>query len=189
MGIGACRSIGRVYSEIASNKRRSVIFVGLFFVLWLAIGAVAGLILRAVDHPINANGVQTSLGWTPVIAGMVICGVLAVGGIVYSLNSGAALVLRVSGAVPADPAKYQQLYNLVGALAVGDGIPTPAVYVIDDPSPNAFATGVSPDKAAITFTTGLLAISLYTSLILVRASLANATRSTAGASETDEAPK
>ena len=158
MGIGACRSIGRVYSEIASNKRRSVIFVGLFFVLWLAIGAVAGLILRAVDHPINANGVQTSLGWTPVIAGMVICGVLAVGGIVYSLNSGAALVLRVSGAVPADPAKYQQLYNLVGALAVGDGIPTPAVYVIDDPSPNAFATGVSPDKAAITFTTGLLAI-------------------------------
>ena len=44
------------------------------------------------------------------------------------------------------------------ALAIGEGIPKPAVYVIDDPSPNAFATGVSPDKAAITFTTGLLAI-------------------------------
>jgi heat shock protein HtpX len=43
-------------------------------------------------------------------------------------------------------------------LALGEGIPKPAVYVIDDPSPNAFATGVSPDKAAITFTTGLLAI-------------------------------
>ena len=44
------------------------------------------------------------------------------------------------------------------ALAIGEGIPTPAVYVIDDPSPNAFATGVSPEKAAITYTTGLLAI-------------------------------
>jgi heat shock protein HtpX len=46
----------------------------------------------------------------------------------------------------------------VEALAIGEGIPAPAVYVIDDPSPNAFATGVSPEKAAITYTTGLLAI-------------------------------
>ena len=67
-------------------------------------------------------------------------------------------MLRVSGAVPADPAEFQQLHNLVEALAIGEGIPKPAVYVIDDPSPNAFATGVSPDKAAITFTTGILAI-------------------------------
>ncbi len=44
------------------------------------------------------------------------------------------------------------------SLSIGEGIPKPAVYVIDDPSPNAFATGVSPEKAAITFTTGLLAI-------------------------------
>ena len=67
------------------------------------------------------------------------------------------MVLRTSGAVPADPAQYQQLHNLVEALAIGDGIPKPAVYVINDPSPNAFATGVSPEKASITFTTGLLA--------------------------------
>jgi heat shock protein HtpX len=150
-----------MYSEIASNKRRSVICIVLFFVIWLAIGAVCGLLFRAIDHPaaIN-NGVvsQTNLGWTPVIVGMAICAVLAVGGIIYSLNAGAGLVLRVSGAVPADPAKYQQLNGLVEALAIGEGIPKPAVYVIDDPSPNAFATGVSPEKAAITFTTGLLAI-------------------------------
>jgi heat shock protein HtpX len=60
--------------------------------------------------------------------------------------------------VPADPAKYAQVHNLVESLAIGEGIPKPAVYVIDDPSPNAFATGLSPDKAAITFTAGLLAI-------------------------------
>lgn len=66
--------------------------------------------------------------------------------------------VRVSGAVPADSRQYRQLNDLVESLAIGEGIPTPAVYVIDDPSPNAFATGVAPDKAAITFTTGLLAI-------------------------------
>ena len=143
-----------MYSEIASNKRRSVIFTIAFFVIWLAIGAACGFLFKAVSHPAP----PTHYGWTPVIVGIAICAVLAVGGIIYSLNAGAGLVLRVSGAVPADPAQYRQLHDLVEALAIGDGIPKPDVYVIDDPSPNAFATGVSPDKAAITFTTGLLAI-------------------------------
>ena len=151
-----------MYSEIASNKRRSVIFIGLFFVVWLAIGAVCGLLFKAFYRHSANNGFApappTNYGWTPVIIGMVIAGLLAICGILYSLNSGAALVLRVSGAVPADPTQYAQLHNLVEALAIGEGIPTPAVYVINDTSPNAFATGVSPDKAAITFTTGLLSI-------------------------------
>ncbi len=156
-----CRRLQHVYNEIASNKRRSVIFIGLFFVVWVAIGAALGFLFKALYHPAN-NGFPatppTNYGWAPVIVGMVIAGFLALCGILYSLNSGAALVLRVSGAVPADPIKYAQLHNLVESLAIGEGIPAPAVYVIDDPSPNAFATGVSPDKAAITFTTGLLAI-------------------------------
>jgi heat shock protein HtpX len=151
-----------VYSEIASNKRRSVIFIGLFFVIWLAIGAAGGLLFKLFAHPsVNtAYGAaqSTSYGWKPVAVGVAIGGVLAVLGILYSVSSGAGMVLRVSGAVPADPAQYRQLHDLVESLSIGEGIPKPAVYVIDDPSPNAFATGVSPEKAAITFTTGLLAI-------------------------------
>jgi heat shock protein HtpX len=151
-----------VYSEIASNKRRSIIFVGLFFVIWLAIGAVLGLLFRAVYRHSVSNGIApaqpTSYGWSPIIIGIVICGLLAIVGILYSLTAGAGMVLRVSGAVPADPVQYLQLHNLVEALAIGEGIPKPAVYVINDPSPNAFATGLSPEKAAITFTTGLLSI-------------------------------
>ena len=151
-----------MYSEIARNKRRSIIFVGLFFVIWLAIGGVLGLLFRAVTHPSVSTGFgsakPTNLGWTPVAVGIVVGGLLALVGILYSLTAGAKLVLRASGAVLADATQYQQLHNLVGALAIGEGVPKPAVYVIDDPSPNAFATGVSPDKAAITYTTGLLAI-------------------------------
>ena len=128
-----------MYSEIASNKRRSVIFVGLFFVIWLAIGGVLGLLFRAVTHP----SVTTSYGstqainpdWAPVVTGIVIGGLLALVGILYSLTAGAKLVLRASGAVPADGTKYRQLHNLVESLAIGEGIPKPAVYVIDDPSP------------------------------------------------------
>jgi len=138
-----------LYSQIAANKRRSVIVTIVFFLTWLAIGAVCGFIARTLSRPPHT--------WTPVLDGVAICAFLAICGIVYSLNAGAGLVLRVSGAVPADAIRYRQLHDLVEALAIGDGIPKPDVYVIDDPSPNAFSTGASPDKAAITFTTGLLA--------------------------------
>jgi heat shock protein HtpX len=141
-----------VYSEIARNKRRSVLFIGLFFVIWLAIGGVVGLLITSTSR--HTGGFD----WNPVAAGLVIGAFLAIAGIIYSLNAGAGLVLRLSGAEPADPVQYQQLHDLVDALAIGEGIPKPSVYVINDPSPNAFATGVSPDKAALTFTSGLLAI-------------------------------
>jgi heat shock protein HtpX len=151
-----------VYSEIASNKRRSVLFIGLFLAFWLVIGAALGLLFRSITRP-PVNGLASTppasgASWTPVVVGVVICAVLAALAILYSLTAGARLVLRTSGAKPADGSAYQQLNDLVAALAIGEGIPTPKVYVIDDPSPNAFATGVSPEKAAITFTTGLLAI-------------------------------
>ena len=148
-----------MYSEIASNKRRSVVFIIVFFLIWMGVGAILGLLFASLYHPVNQyTGAVTKTGDEPIFVGIAIFGVLAFFGFLYSIRSGAALVLRVSGASPADPVRYQQLYNLVSALAIGEGIPVPAIYVIDDPSPNAFATGVSPNKASITFTTGLLQI-------------------------------
>jgi heat shock protein HtpX len=149
-----------MYSQIASNKRRSVLFIAVFFVMWMAIGALLGLLFIVFEsrHQAYQGGPVTTVhyGVGPVVAGVVICFFLALGATIYSLTAGARLVLRVSGAQPADPNQYQQIHDLVESLAIGEGIPKPAVYVIDDPSPNAFATGVSPQKAAITYTTGLL---------------------------------
>ena len=134
--------------EIARNKRRSVLVIALFIAVWVGIGVLIGAL---------AGGGSGSEG--PSIAtGVVAAGLLAVLATVFALTSGSRLVLAVSGARPADPSQYQQLHDVVEGMAISAGLPKPAVYVIDDPSPNAFATGISPNKAAITATTGLLQI-------------------------------
>ena len=145
-----------MYEQIAANKRKAVFYVFLFFVIWVGIGAVIGLIFY--PSRTNPDGSVTGTHPQAIVAGMVIAGLFALLATVFALSSGARLVLAVSGARPADPQQYAQLHNIVEGLAIGDGLPKPAVYVIDDPSPNAFATGVSPNKAAITATTGLLAM-------------------------------
>ena len=143
-----------MYEQIARNKRRAVLYVALFFAVWVAIGALLGWLASAVS--VSSAGASPA-GVGDVIVGMLLAGLLALAGIAYTLTSGTRLVLAVSGAQPADPRQYQQLHDIVEALAIGDGLPKPQVYVIDDASPNAFATGTSPSKAAITATTGLLA--------------------------------
>jgi len=131
-----------MYHQIARNRRKSAIVIALFFLFWVGAGYGIGLIA-------SPNG---------AIGGAVIAGILALIAIAFGLLLGQATVLSASGARPADPRQYQQLYDIVSTLALGDGLPVPKVYVIDDPSPNAFATGLSPKSAAITATTGLLAM-------------------------------
>jgi heat shock protein HtpX len=132
--------------EIARNKRRSVIVISLFVLVWAGIGALLGAIFSG----------RTSSPWTAVAGGIVVAAVLAALAATFALASGARLVLAVSGAQPADPGQHEQLHNVVDEMSIAAGLPKPAVYVIDDPSPNAFATGTSPNRAAITATTGLL---------------------------------
>lgn len=66
------------------------------------------------------------------------------------------VALRLSHAHPADPQVYARLHNLMDGLCIATGLPKPRLYVIDDPAPNAFATGRNPRHAAIAVTTGLL---------------------------------
>jgi heat shock protein HtpX len=131
-----------MYHQIARNKRNSIIVVVLFLVVWL----LAGLIIGEIGgrNPASAIG------------GAILLGILGVCAALYSYYLGSATVLQAVGAHEADPQQFQQLYNIVQTLAIGDGIPVPKVYIVDDPSPNAFATGRDPNHAAVTVTTGLL---------------------------------
>jgi heat shock protein HtpX len=130
-----------VYHQIARNKRNSIIVIAGFLAVWLA----AGLIIGAL-----ASGENGAIG------GAIILGLLGVLAALYAYYFGSATVLTAMGAQVADPRQFQQLYNIVQALSIGDGLPMPKVYVINDPSPNAFATGRDPNHAAVTVTTGLL---------------------------------
>jgi heat shock protein HtpX len=67
------------------------------------------------------------------------------------------LVLAMTGARPVSPAEAPGLHEMVGRLAQRAGIPKPRVFVVDDPSPNAFATGRSPAHGVVAVNTGLLA--------------------------------
>ncbi|MDQ4134445.1 MAG: M48 family metallopeptidase [Actinomycetota bacterium] len=67
-----------------------------------------------------------------------------------------AVALAMSHARPADPHAYARYHNLVEGLCIAAGLPKPRLYVINDPAPNAFATGRNPRNAALAVTTGLL---------------------------------
>ena len=130
-----------MYHQISRNKRNSIFVIVGFLVVWLA----AGLIIGAI-----ASGQSGAIG------GAIILGLLGVAAALYAYYFGSATVLSAMGAQEADPRQFQQLYNIVQALAIGDGLPMPKVYVINDNSPNAFATGRDPNHASVTVTTGLL---------------------------------
>jgi heat shock protein HtpX len=130
-----------MYHQITRNKRNSIVVVTLFLLVWLAAGFVIGELSGGIGY---------------AIAGAIVLGVLGVLAALYSYYFGAATVLSAVGAKEADPRQFVQLYNIVQTLAIGDGLPVPKVYTIEDPSPNAFATGRDPQHAAVTVTTGLL---------------------------------
>ena len=130
-----------MYHQIARNKRNSVIVIALFLLVWLLAGFVIG---------------GLTYGSSGGVLGAIVLGILGVLAALFSYYLGSATVLAAVGAQEADPGQYQQLYNIVQTLSIGSGVPMPKVYIIDDPSPNAFATGRDPKHAAVTVTTGLL---------------------------------
>lgn len=128
-----------MYSEIASNKRKTV-FIMLFFVLFT--GALGWLLGAMYNSP--------SLAYSVLI--------FALSYAVITYFAGARLSLAVSGAREIQKADNTRLWRTVENLAITDGLPMPRVYIIEDPAPNAFATGRNPDKAAVCATSGLLDI-------------------------------
>jgi heat shock protein HtpX len=89
-------------------------------------------------------------------AGMLIAFLFAAGTNLFAYWNGDKMVLRMQGARQVDRAAAPEFHDLVAELASRAGLPMPKIYVMDNPQPNAFATGRNPENAAVAATTGLL---------------------------------
>lgn len=123
---------------IKRNRRTTWLLVFGFFLLLLAVAGAASL---------YAGGGGPGLIFAAIAA-------VTLTGIGYAASPSVAL--SATGAREADPTEFARVHNLVESMAIAAGIPKPAVYVVDDPAPNAFAAGRSSDKASVAVTTGLL---------------------------------
>ncbi|MDI6851337.1 MAG: M48 family metallopeptidase [bacterium] len=129
------------FMKIASrNKRRT-------FLLFLTLVAILYFIGRFLDHTFNGGGFYTLLALTIALIQSLI-----------SYYVGDKIVLASVRAREPNLSDYEerQFVNVVQELSIAAGIPTPKCYVMDDPSPNAFATGRDPKHASVCATTGLL---------------------------------
>jgi len=102
----------------------------------------------------SATAFNYLLGGGPI--GVIIAVLIAIAMSFGSYFYSDKVALAASRARPADGPEYQRYHNLVEGLCIAAGLPKPALYVVDDPSPNAFATGRNPEHAALAVTTGLL---------------------------------
>ena len=128
-----------MYKQIAENKRKTIYIIIVFI---LIIAAIAALFAWYYKDPWIAV-------WTIVV------------GIVYAVfqyYASGTLAMAMSGAKEIEKKDNPRLYNIVENLSIATGLPMPKVYVVDDPAPNAFATGRDPKHAAVAATTGLMDI-------------------------------
>jgi heat shock protein HtpX len=120
---------------------------------------IAGFVVLLALMGIGADGLLYAGGFSPGIP-LATLGALCMGGLSawWSLHGGDKAVLESASAVPLDPSdpKQRVLENVVEEMAIAGGIPKPAIYIIPDSDPNAFATGSGPEKSSIAVTRGLL---------------------------------
>lgn len=126
-----------MYSAIARNKRNTWFILGAFILLLSAVGVVAGWL--------------AGNNWW--ITAFIL--VFAAGYATFQYFFADREALALSGAVEVSKAEAPRFHRLVENLCITTGTPMPKLYVVDDPAPNAFAMGRTPEEASITVTTGL----------------------------------
>jgi heat shock protein HtpX len=127
-----------MYDQVTSNKRRSWLLV-VGFALFVGLVCVAFAYL---------------IGGGPVGIAFALIFAIATSWVAYWKSD--TVALSMSRAKPAPVEEYARYHNIVEGLCIASGLPKPRLYVIDDPAPNAFATGRNPRNAAVAVTTGLL---------------------------------
>lgn len=128
------------FDEISRNRIKSFLLLAVFFLLFTGVVFIFTLYL--------------GLG----IFGLMVSAILVALYALFAYFMGGKVVLKISGAQKADPKQYHYLYDIVEGMALASQVKTPEVYIINDPNPNAFATGRDQKHASIAVTSGLLAM-------------------------------
>ena len=132
-----------MYEQISRNRRASWLLAGLVVAILAMLGFAIGYA--------TIGGTQGGIGLLGVF------GVVAIAWSIIGYYTGDKMVLAVSGAHRVTHAEEPQLFNVVEEMTIAAGLPqVPAVYVLDEASPNALATGRDPQHASIAVTRGLL---------------------------------
>ena len=126
-----------MYTEIAANKRKT----WLIMLLFLAIIAGLGWVFSSIYG-------QPSFFYLALVVASVYA--------LVQYFAAARLALAMSGAQEIQKSDNPRLYRVVENLAITTGLPVPKIYIMDDPAPNAFATGRDPNHSVVAVTSGLL---------------------------------
>jgi len=129
-----------IYSAISANKNKTWAIMLLFV---LVITTLVYVFSRALGYGIGLAGIA-----------LVLAGIMSIGSYYYSDK----IVLATSGAKELKKSDNPELFNTVENLCIGDGLPVPKIYIINDLSPNAFATGRDPKHAIVCVTSGILTL-------------------------------
>ena len=128
-----------LYTQQSKNVRRTWLLMSLFFVIIIVLGFV-------ISYAYDSQAI------------LYIAVIIAVGMNIMGYWYSDKIVLKTSGAVPADKTTYRDLFEVTENLSITAGLPMPKLYVINDNAPNAFATGRDKNHSAIAVTSGLLAL-------------------------------
>jgi len=129
-----------MWEQIRSNQMRSAFLIGILGALLLVVGYFLGMAF-------GGNG----------IAGILVAAVVWAIMLLIAYFQGDSILLSVAGAQKITAEDHPQLYNIVEEMKIASGLEKmPEIYIVDDPAMNAFATGRSKDRTAVTVTSGLL---------------------------------
>lgn len=127
-----------IYSAISANKNKTWIIMLLFV---LIITTLVYVFSKALGYGLGFAGIA-----------LILAGLTSIGSFYYSDK----IVLATSGAKEIQKHDHPELFRTVENLCIAAGLPKPRIYIINDPSPNAFATGRDPKHAVVCVTTGIL---------------------------------
>ncbi len=130
-----------MYSDIARNKHRSLLMMAVFI---LIIAGLADILVIVYAH-----------GNPAVLIGVIVGALLYTA---FGYFAGLRMSLAVNGAHEIQKKDDPRLWRIIENLSIADGLPMPRVFIINDPAPNAFATGRDPKHSAVCATSGLLEI-------------------------------